>query len=772
MMHRTTLVAVAALLGSLLAVEPARAELRPAPAFGPHMVLQSQAEVPVWGVAEAGQEVAVRFAGQAVKAKADGQGHWRAILKPMDASAEGRTLTIAAGDETVELEGVVVGEVWIHVGPGGGDVKIPPPPLPEHLLGKKVVKTEGLFTKHIAEADYPDVRIGMGGGAWTVVQPTSAGGLAAGPFYFARELRRHVDAPIGVLTVPGSGPTFSWTPVATLKADPTLRKTILERYEAYAEAYPDLAEARKAMKKKQQGVRMTRQWVDPSHERFGGPGRTFEQALEPHMPFAARGMIFNGSSSDIWGLPIAQTLYDALPAMIRGWREHRGQPDMPIIIVGNNSEAPRAYTRPLLPAPSNIAQEAQRRAAAQLENVGLAVLSDLYVDVEPAHKNLKRGERTARAARAVAYGHDVVPTGPMFKKAEFKDGKAYVSFDTVDGGLAPGGSLVPKGGSLKGFSIAGEDRVWHWAEARIEGDYVVASNEDVPEPAAVRFAFAEGAVPHLANELGLPAATFRSDDWSLDIPTREPRSTKAPKVDAPPKLDGAIGDDEWPGDPIDSFIVRDTYKPARHATRVWLAYDQDNLYVAAEVETVNSFPIAGVKQDDNRMIVWDDAVEVLIDADHDETYYHRFVLNARGKLLDGIGYNASKQRIDIFNQTLLPNFRWFDESWDAEAKVKTGFGGDQWSFEMAIPWSSLDVEKPGSGAKMGLQVIRTAAKSQYVTKPLSFSNASSVDQRFNALMRNEWSQWTNTGRGSQTGASIAFERHIHRPTRFGTLVLE
>ena len=121
MMHRTTLVAVAALLGSLLAVEPARAELRPAPAFGPHMVLQSQAEVPVWGVAEAGQEVAVRFAGQAVKAKADGQGHWRAILKPMDASAEGRTLMIAAGDETVELEGVVVGEVWIHVGPGGGE---------------------------------------------------------------------------------------------------------------------------------------------------------------------------------------------------------------------------------------------------------------------------------------------------------------------------------------------------------------------------------------------------------------------------------------------------------------------------------------------------------------------------------------------------------------------------------------------------------------------------------------------------------------------------
>jgi hypothetical protein len=205
---------------------------------------------------------------------------------------------------------------------------------------------------------------------------------------------------------------------------------------------------------------------------------------------------------------------------------------------------------------------------------------------------------------------------------------------------------------------------------------------------------------------------------------------------------------------------------------VWLAYDEEHLYVAAEAETVGSFPIAGVKNDDNRMIVYDDAVELLLDVNRDQQTYYRFVVNGRGKVLDGMGFNASASGIDFFQQGHLDNLRWFDETWDANPKVQTGFGDNQWSFEMAIPWSSMmEQGPPESGTKMGLQLVRTAAKSQYVTKPLHFAITSTVEQRFNALVNNEWSQWINTGRGTQTGATMAFDRHIHRPARFGTLIL-
>lgn len=752
--------------------QPANADLAAAKAFGDHMVLQQQKPVAIWGTADAGASVTVEFAGQKAQAKADGEGHWRVTLKPLDASDTGRALKITAGDEAVTFNDVLVGEVWMLVGSPGGTVFIPPPPLPEHLRGKKIQKTEGLHTTHIQQADLPLIRLTQGDGNWAVVQPDNAGDQLASPFYFARELHRDLEVPVGMLTVRGSGPTYSWIPGATIEADEKLSETILKPYRSYVDQYPELVKAREAMNKKEQRTRAPKEWVAPDPASVGAPGHAYEQYVKPYVQFTVRGMTYEGSSGDIWGLPVARTLYDTLPGLVKGWREATGEADMPILLVGNNSESPRKYARPLMPAPSNIAQDAQRRTARQLDRVGLAVRSDFYVDVEQAHKNLRLGERKARAARAIAYGEDIVPTGPMYKAVKFQDGKAYIAFDNVDGGLAAGGSLVPQGGALKGFSIAGEDRVWYWAEAEIAGDNVVVHSEDVPDPVAVRFAFAEGAVPHLANEIGLPAPTFRTDDWSLDIPTPEPRTTKAPKVETAPKLDGEIKEGEWPAEPISSFVVRDTYRPANHATRVWLAYDAQNLYVAAEAEMAASFPIAGVKQDDNRMIVYDDAVEVLLDVNHDQTTYHRFVVNARGKLLDGVGYNGSKQGIDYFIQTNLPNLRWFDESWNADAKLKTGFGDNLWSFEMAIPWSAFGVESPEAGRKMGLQLIRTAAESQYVTKPFNVTNASTIDQRFNALMRNEWSQWTNTGRGTQTGATLAFDRHIHRPTRFGTLTLD
>ena len=109
---------------------------------------------------------------------------------------------------------------------------------------------------------------------------------------------------------------------------------------------------------------------------------------------------------------------------------------------------------------------------------------------------------------AKTYGKDVVYSGPLYKLMEIKGNTAILHFDNVDGGLVAGG-----GEPLKGFAIAGQDKKFVWADAKIEGDTVVVSSEKVAEPAAVRYAWANNPVCNLFNKAGLPASSFRTDTW-------------------------------------------------------------------------------------------------------------------------------------------------------------------------------------------------------------------------------------------------------------------
>ena len=109
---------------------------------------------------------------------------------------------------------------------------------------------------------------------------------------------------------------------------------------------------------------------------------------------------------------------------------------------------------------------------------------------------------------AKTYGKDVVACGPLYKSMTRQGDKIVVQFDHV------GGGLVAKGDKLKGFAIAGEDKKFVWADAKVEGDAVVVSSPDVKEPAAVRYAWANNPDCNLYNKAGLPASPFRTDDWA------------------------------------------------------------------------------------------------------------------------------------------------------------------------------------------------------------------------------------------------------------------
>jgi sialate O-acetylesterase len=158
---------------------------------------------------------------------------------------------------------------------------------------------------------------------------------------------------------------------------------------------------------------------------------------------------------------------------------------------------------------------------------GMAIINDVGEanDIHPKNKK-DPGERLARWALAKDYGKELIYSGPLFKSSEVKGGAIRVTFDQAGDGLKS-----RDGGALKRFEIAGGDKKWNWADAKIDGkDAVLVSSAEVKQPMAVRYAWAanpEGA--NLMNSDGLPASVFRTDDWDdveiqVDSSTNERRA--------------------------------------------------------------------------------------------------------------------------------------------------------------------------------------------------------------------------------------------------------
>lgn len=195
-----------------------------------------------------------------------------------------------------------------------------------------------------------------------------------------------------------------------------------------------------------------------------------------------------------------------LPALIADWRALFAQPDMPFYVVSLPAFMQRR-AQPGTDAWTEL-REAQALTVQTVPHTGLAITIDTG-DANDIHPTDKRpvGERLALLAlRDIYHRPDVVAEGPRFERAESVKGGLRLHFAHTDGGL------IAKG-PLEGFAIAGRDRVWHWADARMEGNTVMVSSGAVPEPIAVRYAWQANPPAPIFNGAGLPAAPFRSDDW-------------------------------------------------------------------------------------------------------------------------------------------------------------------------------------------------------------------------------------------------------------------
>lgn len=233
------------------------------------------------------------------------------------------------------------------------------------------------------------------------------------------------------------------------------------------------------------------------------PSVMYNGMIAPIVPMAISGVIWYQGEANVGRAAQYRRL---LPALISDWRAAFGQGDFPFYIVSLAAFLQRRDT----PGDDAWAElrDAQAYVARAVPNCGLAIAIDVG-DADDVHPKDKKevGERLALCALAGYYGRNVVASGPTLAFVEQLPGALKLHFTNTAGGL------VVRGERLGEFAVAGDDRKWHWAETRIEGDAVIVSSEKVPHPVAARYAWQANPMATLYNKAGLPAVPFRTDDW-------------------------------------------------------------------------------------------------------------------------------------------------------------------------------------------------------------------------------------------------------------------
>lgn len=700
--------------------------------FGEGMVLQRQRPIRVWGTAEADQRVRVRLADRSASTTADGEGAWRVEFEPMAAGGP-HELTVTAGEQSLTRRDVLIGEVWLLSGQSNMAMG-----LKGVTAAEKRAATNGADLPRLRlNRDWPDE-----GHAWRASNEANALNFSAIGYMFGRRIHRQLDdVPVGlILRARGGTMIQSLISDEGLRRDPIVRQRITDRWDRYRSRYEQI-QARVARR--------------PSHARpanladpqgSNAPSNQFREKIAPLIPYPLRGAVWYQGESDAWGFPIASGYERMLGALIEDWRRQWRDPSMYFAIVQLANYQPSEQDPPVVTGPWALVQEAQAKVAEDV-NVGLAVAIDS--EAETIHPRRKRdaARRAADCALNDVYGHDVASRGPRPRAITIHGNEAHVRLDHAEG-------LHARGGEVSGVIIAGADRRFHHAEARIEGRTLIASSPRVPAPVAVRYAFWEASPYSLYNGAGLPAGPFRTDDWSWDIPAKGTPAVTGRQAKQPPTIDGKLDDAAWENAAAATgFHVQHTYAQAPATTRTRVAWDDDALYLGfrCESEAVGGLDNAAKRRDDRALWVGD-YVEAVVDVDLDDRHYHRFAVTPDGTIYDAKGFFDPAIRDDILWQGMLKMYRDLDAKWNPKWRVGTGRVDGAWVAELAIPWAALGGEAPEAGATLKLQLARRFGADGPVVN------------------------WARTGRGYSTGAMMPprmtgrFQRY-HEPDRFGALTL-
>lgn len=489
----------------------AQADVKTPAIFGSQMVLQQGQKNRVWGWADAGEEVTVTIDQQKHMAKPGELGRWQVELEPLAVGGP-YTLTIQ-GKNTLKFEDVLVGEVWICSGQSNMQWSVMRANDPD--LERLTAKFPKLRLITVPNVGTQEPQTDFKGG-WTACTPETVNSFSAVGYFFGRQLHQTLDVPVGLINNAWGGSACeAWVNRDVLAKDGKYEE-LLARWKAEEDNLPQaLADYKDKFAKweiaakaaKDQGQQPPPAPQNPEARMRGNarPANIYNGALKPTIGYGIRGAIWYQGESNA---SRAYQYRDLFPLMIKNWRDEWQQGEFPFYWVqladflGEQAE----------PVPSAWAElrEAQTMTMSKLKNTGEAVIIDLGEgkDIHPRNKQ-DVAKRLARWALADVYKLPIVHRSPLYKSMEKQGNKIIVTLDHVGGGLAPFDV-----NQLKGFAIAGEDKKFVWAQAKLVGpDKVEVWSDALQDPVAVRYAWADNPVCNLYSKEGLPVTPFRTDDW-------------------------------------------------------------------------------------------------------------------------------------------------------------------------------------------------------------------------------------------------------------------
>jgi len=507
--------------------------------FCDNMILQQQTKNAFWGWTKPGEKIVVKASwGAETSAKADAFGKWKIFLETPQ-HGTGHSLIISSEKDTINIENVAIGEVWLCAG--------------QSNMGWSMGNS--FEAEKEADVNLPDFRIFKSArehwhtplemqrdrlSQWKPCTPASAAETSAVSYYFGKKLHQELGIPVGIIQQAYAGtPIEGWMPWKIQKDDPRTqahkselderaatrwsREKALADFERALAEYKAKIDAGETMKNAFRPLSppIITKPADMGHQY---PGHQFNAMIYPIRPYGIRGVIWYQGERNSKDVPQAANYRKQLALLINyyrsSWRELSGEnvsDDFPFQFTQLPSWTPQ-QTKPVegLEAPWAVNREMMRLVTLDVPNTAMAVSIDTGDAVALHPKNKKPiGLRHAYIALKQTYGKDIVGKGPSYNKQTVKGHRIVLEFESVGSGLMTG-----KPGKLDAFAIAGADQVWHWADAEIIGDKVEVSSSKVREPVAVRYARAMNPSQRnlLYNKEGLPASPFRTDEWPLFNP--------------------------------------------------------------------------------------------------------------------------------------------------------------------------------------------------------------------------------------------------------------
>ncbi len=508
--------------------------------FSDYMVLQQQTSNAIWGWANPGEQIKIKSSwGVSASTEAGANGKWKIFLKT-PGYATGQSLRVS-GSNTIQITDIAIGEVWLCVG--------------QSNMGWSVANS--FEAEGESKVDLPHLRIFRSArehwhepleenrdrlSQWKRCDPKAAAETSAVAYYFGKKLHEELKIPVGIIQRAYAGtPIEGWMPWNIQKDDPRTqahRQRLIDFAErrrrnqgesaekAFVTFEKELAEYNAKIDAGQTMKNAFRQLMPPTITSPGTlghqhPANIFNAMIHPIRPYGIRGIIWYQGERNSKDVPQAVHYQSQLTRLIGYYRDswHRLSgghvpKDFPFQFTQLPSwNPPQSEPVEGLEASWAVNRESMRLADQKVPNTAMAVTIDSGDAIALHPKNKKPiGLRHAYLALQKTYGKKIPADGPRLKEKVIQGSRIILEFGSVGAGL-----MMSRPGELNAFAIAGKDRNWHWARAKIKDTTVIVSSAKVPRPVAVRYAWAMNPSQRnlLYNREGFPASPFRTDDWPL-----------------------------------------------------------------------------------------------------------------------------------------------------------------------------------------------------------------------------------------------------------------